>query len=169
MQNFFSNNRIKMVLVLLFTFLAVRAVAPNLFIANSPKINPVFITEIINKPKEIAAMPGRFLSSLSNFRLFNFDYSDEGAASTTVARKRVSPAFREPIAKVSVNPKVIAEVKFKTPPANLVFKYVSKGVSAAEDPQTGEKYIKVEAGTKYRVVGEIEINGKTYPKIEFVE
>lgn len=152
MQNFFTTNRIKIALVILITFFSVKTVAPNLFIANSPEINPVFITEIINKPKEIAAMPGKFLSSLSNFRLFNFE----------------SQSTPE-VVKIQVDPKVIAEVKQKTPPANVVFKYVSKGVSAAEDTATGEKYIKVEAGTRYRVVGEIEINGVKYPKIEFIE
>ena len=90
-------------------------------------------------------MPGKFLANLSNFRLFNNQNN------------------------IKVDPKVIAEIKFKTPPANVVFEYISKGVSAAEDTATGEKYIKVEAGTKYKIVGEIVINGKTYPKIEFIE
>ncbi|MEK7521958.1 MAG: hypothetical protein AAB569_00095 [Patescibacteria group bacterium] len=159
MQNIITTNRIKIVLVLLFTFFTVKTVAPNLFIANSPEINKVFIAEIINKPKEIAAIPGKFLSSLSNFRLFNF----ESPSAPTI------PIVRNEVAKIKVDPKVIAEVKQKTPPANVVFEYVSKGVSAAEDPQTGEKYIKVEAGTKYRIVGEIEINGVKYPKIEFIK
>jgi len=154
-----------MVLVLLFTFFTVKTVAPNLFIANTPVVNPLFIANVINTPARIAAMPGKFLSSLSN--LFNFNYSDEGATSTAVAKK--SPVFQEPIAKVSVDPKKIAEVKFKTPPANVVFKEIMRGVSIGVSAETGEKYINVKAGTKYKIVGYIEINGKTYPKIEFVE
>lgn len=136
-----------MVLVLLISFFAVKTVAPNLFIANTPVVNPSFIANIINTPGRIAAMPGRFLSSLSNisFNLFNNQNN------------------------IQVDPKTIAEVKQKTPPANAVFEYVSKGVSAAEDTQTGEKYIKVKAGTKYRIVGTVTINGKQYPKIEFIE
>ena len=145
MQNFFTTNRIKMILVLLFTFFGVKIVAPNLFIANTPRVNPVFVAKIMNTPKEIAAMPGKFLANLSNFRLFNNQNN------------------------IQVDPKVIAEIKFKTPPANVVFEYVSKGVSAAEDPATGEKYIKVAAGTKYKIVGEITINGVKYPKVEFIE
>lgn len=134
-----------MILVLLFTFFGVKIVAPNLFIANTPRVNPVFVAKIMNTPKEIAAMPGKFLANLSNFRLFNNQNN------------------------IQVDPKVIAEIKFKTPPANVVFEYVSKGVSAAEDPATGEKYIKVAAGTKYKIVGEITINGVKYPKVEFIE
>ena len=136
-----------MVLVLLFTFFSVKLVAPNLFIANTPRVNPLFIANVINTPARIAAMPGKFLSSLSNFRLFNFNNETN----------------------IKIDPKIIANLKQKTPPANVVFKYVSKGVSAAEDTATGEKYIKVEAGTKYRVIGEIEINGVKYPKIEFIK
>jgi len=147
MQNIVTTNRIKMVLVLLFTFFSVKLVAPNLFIANTPRVNPLFIANVINTPARIAAMPGKFLSSLSNFRLFNFNNETN----------------------IKIDPKIIANLKQKTPPANVVFKYVSKGVSAAEDTATGEKYIKVEAGTKYRVIGEIEINGVKYPKIEFIK
>jgi len=159
MSNIFSNNRIKIALVILITFFTVKTVAPNLFIANSPEINPVFIADIINKPREIAAIPGRFLSSLSNFRLFNFE-------SPSVPEL---PVRQNKVANIKVDPKVIAEIKQKTPPSNIIFKYVSKGVSAAEDPGTGTKYIKVEAGTKYRIVGTVVINGKEYPKIEFIE
>lgn len=159
MQNFITTNRIKIVLVILITFFTVKTVAPNLFIANTPVVNPVFIANIVNTPARIAAMPGKFLSSLSNFRLFNFE-----SPSTPEI-----PVVQNEVAKIQVDPKIIAEVKQKTPPPNVVFKYVSKGVSAAEDTATGEKYIKVKAGTKYRVVGEIEINGVKYPKIEFIE
>lgn len=62
-----------------------------------------------------------------------------------------------------------ADVKLVTPPDNIVFAPIRKGVYAAEDPTTGKKYIKVNAGTKYRIVGTVTINGKQYPKIEFVE
>lgn len=140
-----SKNKIKIVLVLFFTFFTVKTVAPNLFIADSPMINQVFITEILNKPKEIALMPEKFLSSLANFRLFN-------------DKKNITDDSR-----------AIADVEYTTPPPDAIFEYVSKGVSAAEDTNTGEKYIKVEAGTKYRVVGTITINGVQYPKIEFLE
>lgn len=134
-----------MAIILLFTFFSVKLIAPDLFIANTPRVNPLFAAKIINAPKEIAAMPGKFLSSLSKFSLFNNQDN------------------------IKVDPEIIAKVKQATPPPSAVFKYVSKGVSAAEDTATGEKYIKVKAGTKYKIVGEITINGVKYPKIEFIE
>jgi len=152
MQNIFTKNRIKMVLVLLFTFFTVKTVAPNLFMADSPRINPVFISDVINTPR-------RFLSSLSNFRLFNF--GSPSAPEVPVEQNRV--------ANIEVDPAEIAKVRQVTPPANVIFKEILKGVSTGVNAETGEKYINVKAGTKYRIVGTVIINGKQYPKIEFIK
>jgi len=152
MQNIFTKNRIKMVLVLLFTFFTVKTVAPNLFMADSPRINPVFISDVINTPR-------RFLSSLSNFRLFNF--GSPSAPEVPVEQNRV--------ANIEVDPAEIAKVRQVTPPPNVIFKEILKGVSTGVNAETGEKYINVKAGTKYRIVGTVTINGKQYPKIEFIK
>ena len=140
MLNIFTNNRIKIIFILLLTFFSVKIIAPNLFLADSPKINPIFIAKILNTPKALALLPSKILSSLSNFNLFK----NRESSNTFVNVRQV------------------------TPPANVIFQSISTGVSAAEDLQTGEKYIKVQAGTKYRIVGEITINGKKFPKIEFI-
>lgn len=136
-----------MLLVVVFTFFAVKMVAPNLFIADSPEINPLFIAQVLDTPNQIAAMPGNFMASLSNFRLNIFNNQEN----------------------IQVDPNTIAQAVNKKPPADAVFKFVSKGVEAAEDPTTGDKYIRVAAGTKYKIVGYITINGKQYPKIQFIE
>ena len=150
MKNIFTKNRIKIVFVLFFTYMSVKLISPNLFIAYSPKINPVFIAKVINTPAKIATIPGKFLSSLSKFSFFD--------------KNEVSPNIN-----TNINPGMIAKSKYVTPPSNLVFKYMSKGVSAAEDPGTGMNYIKIEAGTKYKISGYITVDGVQYPKIEFVE
>ena len=100
-----------MVLVLLFTFFTVKTVAPNLFMADSPRINPVFISDVINTPR-------RFLSSLSNFRLFNF--GSPSAPEVPVEQNRV--------ANIEVDPAEIAKVRQVTPPPNVIFKEILKGV-----------------------------------------
>lgn len=125
MQNNNTTNRIKIVLALMFTFFGVKLLTPSLFLADSPKINPMFIGNT-----------QRFIAGLG---------------------------------KNKIDQNTVAKVEQPTPPPNVVFKYVSKGVSAAEDQSTGQKYIKVEAGTKYKIVGEITINGVKYPKIEFIK
>jgi len=151
-----------MILVLLFTFLTVKTVAPNLFIANTPRVNPLFIANIINTPARIASMPGRFLSSLSNFRLFNFK-------SPSVPESPVQQNQQNKVADIKVDPAEIAKVRQVTPPPNVIFKEILKGVSTGVNAETGEKYIKVKTGTKYRIVSTVTINGKQYPKIEFIK
>lgn len=125
------------------TLFSVKVIAPNLFLTDSPRINPIFIAKILNTPKALALLPSKILSSLSNFNLFK---------------------NRE-----SSNTNTFVNVRQVTPPANVIFQSISTGVSAAEDLQTGEKYIKVQAGTKYKIVGYVTINGKQFPKIEFIK
>lgn len=152
MQNILTTTRIKMALVLLLTFFSVKMVAPSLFIANTPRVNPLFMANIINTPREFAS---------------RFKFNETNKTNVTPLRPTgyAGQAPTPEVAQVAVAqiPQVI------TPPPNVIFKYVSKGVSAAEDVKTGNKFLKVDAGTKYRVVGEIVIDGKSYPKIEFVE
>lgn len=124
-----TKTRIKILLIVLVSFLVVKTGTSQLFIADSPRINPEFIARLKNAPQELAA------------NLNPFKKKDD----------------------------MFADVKSVTPPDNVIFKSISKGVSAAEDPKTGKSYIRVEAGTKYRIVGTVVINGKEYPKIEFVE
>lgn len=138
MRQIFTITRIKLILIVIFTVLVVKAVAPKLFLADSPKINPFFIANTLNSSKKLIASIGKL----------NLNKKDQ----TVDTKKNQSSPFQ-----------------YVTPPPNLVFEFISKGVSAAEDPTTGQKFIKVEAGTKYKIVGEITLNGKKYPKIEFVE
>ena len=121
--------RIKILLVILVSFLVVKTGTSQLFLADSPRINTEFISSLKNAP-------GNLIAGITGLFNRNKDFAD---------------------------------VKSVTPPENVVFKSISKGVYAGEDPTTGKSYLKVEAGTKYRIVGTVTINGKEYPKIEFVE
>lgn len=147
-KNIFTKTRIKILLIFLISFLAVKTMVPQIFLADSPQINPEFIARLQNAPAEIGQMPGKMLASigkgLSNLNPFK-------------VKPQVPTAGQ------------LAAVKTTTPQSNVLFKLISKGIWAAEDSQTGQKYIKIEAGTKYRIVGTVTINGKQYPKIEFVE
>jgi hypothetical protein len=140
MKNLLSKTRIKILLVVLVSFFMVKTAAPQVFLADSPRVNPEFIARIKNAPTELAQLPGNLIAGIGNLNPFSKKEND-----------------------------MFANVKSVTPPPNVAFKQIAKGVSAAEDPKTGQKYIKIEAGTKYRIVGTVTINGKQYPKIEFVE
>lgn len=135
MKKILNQTRIKIILIFLISFIAITTVSPQIFLADSPVINPDFIARLQNYPAELASVPGQLIAGLNPF-----GQKDQ-----------------------------FADVKQVTPPPNVVFKAISKGVYAGEDPQTGKTYLKVEAGTKYRIAGTVTINGKEYPKIEFVE
>jgi len=147
-KNIFTKTRIKIFLIFLISFFAVKTMVPQIFLADSPRVNPEFIARLQNAPAEIGQMPGKMLASINN-SLSNLN---------PFKIKQQTPTIDQ-----------LANAKVVTPQPNMIFKAISKGVSAAEDPQTGQKYIKIEAGTKYRIVGTVTINGKQYPKIEFIE
>ncbi len=124
-----TKTRIKILLVILVSFFVVRYGSPQVFFADTPKLNG----------DNIASLPIQMLVAIRNLNPFA-NQTDTFANSESV-----------------------------TPSANVIFKSISKGVYAGEDPTTGKSYLKIEAGTKYQIVGTVTINGKEYPKIEFVE
>jgi hypothetical protein len=63
---------------------------------------------------------------------------------------------------------IFTNIKSVTPPPGLIFKSVSRGVEASEDIKTKKRYIKISSGAKYRIFGTVTINGREYPRIEFV-
>ena len=140
LKKIFTKTRIKILLVVLVSFFMVKTAAPQIFLANTPKINPSFIARLKNAPTELAQLPANLFPEIANLNPFSKKEND-----------------------------MFANVKSVTPPPNIIFKQATKGVYAGEDPKTGQKYIKIEAGTKYRIVGTVTINGKEYPKIEFIE
>jgi hypothetical protein len=161
-KNIINKNQIKTVLILLLSFFMVKTMAPKVFMADTPRINPLFIASILNTPSKIATIPGKFLSSLSSFRLFNFELQ-------TTPELPIQQNRQNEVANIKVDPVEIAKVRQVTPPPNVIFREIMKGVSTGVNAQTGEKYINVKAGTKYVIVGSVIINGKKYPKIKFIE
>jgi len=162
LKKIFTKTRIKILLVVLVSFFMVKTAAPQIFLANTPKINPSFIARLKNAPTELAQLPANLFSEIANLNPFLKKENDMFANV-----KSVTPPPNVAFSKKEND--MFANVKSVTPPPNIIFKQATKGVYAGEDPKTGQKYIKIEAGTKYRIVGTVTINGKEYPKIEFIE
>jgi len=139
MKKIITKTRVKILLVVLATFLVVKGSSDTVFMAGTPKVNPEFIASLKNAPQELVSVPGKIIAFINKI-----------------------PGQKQPSGD-------IAAVQMITPPPNTVFKTISKGVSAAENPLTGQTMIQVQAGTKYRINGTVTINGKEYPNIEFVE
>ncbi|MCL4364664.1 hypothetical protein M1328_05525 [Patescibacteria group bacterium] len=139
----FNNIKIKILLVLVFSFLVVKFASPAIFLANTPRVNPTIVANIFNAPSTLAQLPSSLFSQISNINLF-----------------KTSPAS---------NNNTFANIKAVVPAANVIFQPVTQNVSAAENPTTGEKYIQLKAGTKYKISGYVTIDGKQYPKLEIVQ
>ncbi len=65
MNNIFSKLKIKLIFVLVLSFLVVKFLSPQIFLADSPKISPLFIAKLINIPNYVASIP-QTISSLFN-------------------------------------------------------------------------------------------------------
>lgn len=129
--NFFNFKKIKILVVLALSFFVVKYASPQVFIANSPMINPSFLTNIKNTPSYIVSIP-----------------------------QKIGNIFYK-IPQSEIDQSYIEKIKVKNIPPGLIFQPLTKGVNAqiAEDQATGKKYLKIPAGTKYKFE-EIELNGK---------
>ena len=56
--------KLKIFAIIAVSFLAVKLVAPQVFLANTPKVNPLFIARVKNAPVYIASLPSNILNSL---------------------------------------------------------------------------------------------------------
>lgn len=114
-------SKIKIISLLAISLFTVVFLAPQVFISNTPKVNPLFITRIINVPSYVAGIPGQIMV------MFRSTNSDESART------------------------VLSSIPQVTPPPGLLFQMISKGVRAAEDPATKTKYMQIDAGAQVEV------------------
>jgi hypothetical protein len=122
-NNDFLAKKIKILAVMLFSVAAVKLFAPQVFVANTPRVNPFFVYRVINAPSYFASLPGRFIASLKN--------SQKPTGSGQTASSVVIPTVK--------------------PQSALVFVPVAKGVSAAEDSKSKKTFINIKQGTKMKV------------------
>lgn len=149
-KKFISNKKIKIVLGILGALIIVKGFSSTVFLADSPTIHPMLIIRLANTPQTIFQLPARLLARLGNLKL-------SGTQQSIQPVPTVAP------------PNELVGVEQITPPVEAVLQTISAGVYAGKDPITRRDYIKVDAGTTYRIIGVVTINGKEYPKIEFVE
>ena len=56
--------KLKIFAIIAVSFLSVKLLAPQIFIANTPRISPLFVQNMKNAPAYIASIPGNILNSL---------------------------------------------------------------------------------------------------------
>jgi hypothetical protein len=68
-MNNFIYQKIKLIFVIFISFFTVKFITPQIFLANTPKISPLFIAKLIKMPTYIASIPQK----LGNI----FDYKNK--------------------------------------------------------------------------------------------
>lgn len=148
----------KILFSILISILAVKIVAPAVFLADTPRVNPRFIAQLKETPEKIINFPGKMIASLSN--IFIFQKNTDNYNQYNQNQNFNNQVADQPIAN--------QPIKLITPPPYLQFKSVSKYVEAAEDKKNNKIYLNIKEGAQLKIVGTVEINGKIYPKVEIV-
>ena len=133
----FTNQKIKIGLAVLLAFLAMKTMsAGGVFLGDTPRIHPFFITRLINAPAYL-------ISKL------NINTRSGTAQNVQLSNPNEQPA---PFAFTTTSP---------SSPPDLEYKPIAQGVYAAEDTKTNTVYVNIKKGTIFTVVNKV-INGKTF-------
>ena len=103
-MNTFLDKKIKILIVLLAAFLISKISLDNLFIARSPKVNPLFVSNTIAKINSLWSKTGDFIASLNFFpRLTSFGDSqnNEQPGKVTLSRDQIDRILKTPLKQVS--------------------------------------------------------------------
>lgn len=114
----------KIIIGIFMSFLIAVLMGRIVFLANTPSINPSFISSLANLPVNLLNLPKKLLIAISTRNINNEN-------SNSLTNKNL---FRDP-ATVNL-------------PPNTIFKSISKGVYAADDEAKGVKYIKIDGNVK---------------------
>lgn len=134
------SNEVKIIIILFISFCIVSLVSTQLFMAGTTKLNPTLIAKLSLAPQYLASLPEKLVSSIKN-----------------IFSKRGDIALSESEVKASLN-----AIPNAIPPSGAIFKTISTGVLAADDPSDPNiKYIQLQSGTKISIKTQtiIDANG----------
>lgn len=156
----FTNQKIKIGLAVFLAFIVVKIMfAGGVFLADTPRIHPLFMTRLINTPVYLASLPIEFINKLRP----NINIADSSNNKNAPPSQINSNVTFNQTAQPSTSQKQPAQLTFPTavPPPGLEYKPIAKGVYAAEDTKTKTVYLNIKKGTTFTVVNKV-INGKTF-------
>lgn len=137
---------------LIFSYIIVKMMTPQVFIQNSPTLDPQFIANVKDLPALLKKNGNNVILIAGNII--------KGIKIGTTPGETISQNALLGLSQDQI-------------PSGLKFNPFVKGVAAAEDAATGKKYIKMSAGTQYRMSGrtmKVMVGGveKEVPIIEIV-
>ena len=158
----FTNQKIKIGLAVFLAFFLVKIMfTGGVFLGDTPRIHPLFMTRLINTPLYLARLPIEFINRLRS----NINLADSSNNRKTPPSQINSNVAFNQTAQPSSAQKQPAQLTFPTavPPPGLEYKPIAKGVYAAEvtneDTKIKTVYINIKKGTTFTVVNKM-YNGK---------
>lgn len=147
--------KLKILAVIAISFLTVKLLAPQVFLANTPRVNPLFIAKLKNIPANIAQKSSSSTTQSKNNQIAtNTGHSGPYVTSQPITGNTdtTAPAGSTPLPiseqEVSSSLDKLASV---TPPAQAAFVPVASGVSTYTDSSTNKTILKIEKGAQYTV------------------
>lgn len=128
-----NHQRQKIIFSLVISYLAIMVMVNAVFLANTPRINPLFIAKLKNIPSSLVTLPSRILAALSS--------PQRPSNSNT----NINPAG---IAQNQPNGLTFTNVN---PPPSTAFRPMAAGVFAGENTATKTKYVTIKKGTQFEV------------------
>lgn len=125
---FIKKPAVKLIAALVLSFVLVQTVISQVFIANSPRIHPLFLARVKNLPYYVKTVPTRTLAFIRAGIAGTFNKN---------ARNQYNAALKQ--------------VPVVTPPENVFFQPIKTGVYAGQDETTKKTYMKIDAGTKVQL------------------
>jgi len=168
-MNINLNLKLKIFAIIAVSFLAVKLVAPQVFLANTPKVNPLFIAKLQNAPTYIVSLPGNIINSLKtstaniaqkSSSTNNNVETNTGHTGPYVTTSPNSTSSTSSVAPTGSKQLPISEedstsafdkLASVTPPPQAAFVQVASGVSTYTDSSTQKTILKINKGTKYTV------------------
>lgn len=135
---------ISIIAALLFSFFIVLMMTPQIFLHNTPDIDPQFIAKLKDLPTTV---------------------KDTGKTITLMATNLFS-GKKGGTPQPTSSQDVFGGLAQKDIPTDLVFSPITKGVAAAEDSETKKKYVHLDKDTPYHFEDTV-INGVTYKVVRF--
>lgn len=133
-----THQRQKIIFSLVISYLAVMLMVNAVFLANTPRVNPLFISKLKSIPSDLVKLPSRMLASLMSVQKPS-NYVNPNTNSSNLAQTQEI-----------LNPEELLPPKV-TAPSSVVFKPLVKGVLAGEDPKTNSKYVTIKGGTRMQI------------------
>lgn len=132
-------NKFKIAITAVIALVITLILSQTVFWHNTPMVNPLFIVNSKAVIQKVISWPGNWLASLKS-RSKTQEATNDLANLPTMTPEN------------TIDPKLIADT--------TIFQPIGSGISTATDTSTGNKYIKIEAGTVVEVTEYTLVDGR---------